>query len=415
TTTPAELLTALPRLQQQFRTNSGTSAQDYSALLPSGYRTKSVQANPPALVIERLLGLPDALSIETKRDLEQGNSYLVFSADTNASESRLRAASMRYPAQITPFLQLPDTFPTPVRFLARRLTANTTNPYDAAAAIETHLRLIPYDEKIAAPEPGADRVERFLFQTRRGYFDYHASAMTVMLRSIGIPARMATGYSVRERLENSQYILRERHIYSWPEVYFTGIGWVQFNPTPNLPTISRPLDPASEGGPVAAGPDAGDLNPDLGSPEEPLPDSGAGSALNDGANGFNTTPWLIAMGCIALLALASRIVWERTLAGLPEQARLWEKTRRFAIAAGLGPQEEQTPREFASRTDGAIGTAGRVTRLARAYERVRYGSAPEIDAEERASLRQDYRAIRKQLLMRLLRRLRWQAPRLRRR
>ncbi len=414
TTTPAELLTALPGLQQQFRTNNGTSAQDYSTLLPSGYRTKSLQANPPALVIERLPGLPDALSIGTKRDLKEGDSYLVLSADTNASKSQLRAASTRYPAQITPFLQIPDTFPTTVRFLARRLTANTTNPYDAAVAIETYLRLIPYDEKIASQEPGADRVERFLFQTRRGYFDYHASAMTVMLRSIGIPARMATGYTVRERLENSQYILREKHIYSWPEVYFTGIGWVQFNPTPNLPTISRPLDSASEGGPVAAGPDPGDLIPDPGL-EELFPDSGAGSAFDEGGNGFNSSPWLIAMGCLALLALASRIVWERTLAGLPEQARLWEKTRRFAIAAGLGPQEEQTPREFASRTDGAISAAGRVSRLARAYERVRYSSAPDIDAEERASLRQDYRAIRKQLLMRLIRRLRWQTPRLRRR
>ena len=415
TGTPAELLTALPRLQQQFRTNSGTKAQDYSALLPPGYQPESVQTNPPTLIVERIPTLPDALSLETRRDLKPGDSYLVFSVDANASESRLRAAGARYPAHVIPFTQLPEDFPPSVRFLAGRLTANASTPYDAALAIETYLRLIPYDEKIPSPEPGTDRVERFLFEIRRGYFDYHASAMTVMLRSLGIPARLASGYAVRERLKEGQYLIREKHIYSWPEVYFPGIGWVQFSPTPNFPLVNRPLDPASEGGPVAAGPDQADIDPDFGADEEILPDSAVGTALDEAGRGFNTTPWLITIGFIALIVLASRVVWERTLAGLPVQARLWEKTRRLSIAAGMGPQEEQTPREFAARADGDIGTAGRISRLARAYERSRYGSAPDIDTDERKALQQDYRAVRRQLLKRLAGRLRWQMPRLGRR
>ena len=93
------------------------------------------------------------------------------------------------------YLQLPDTVPFRVRDLAAKITAAYDNPYDKAEAIEAVLRTYEYNQGIAAPPPGADAVDYFLYDVKQGYCDYYASAMVVMLRSVGIPARFAVGYT----------------------------------------------------------------------------------------------------------------------------------------------------------------------------------------------------------------------------
>ena len=76
----------------------------------------------------------------------------------------------------------------------RRSRPATDDAYDKAAAIESYLRTFPIDFNLPQTPPGRDSVDYFLFDEQRGYFDYHASAMAVMLRTLGIPARVATGY-----------------------------------------------------------------------------------------------------------------------------------------------------------------------------------------------------------------------------
>ena len=78
---------------------------------------------------------------------------------------------------------------------------NATRLYDKAAAIESYLRTFPIDYNVPKTPPGRDSVDYFLFDAQRGYFDYHASAMAVMLRTLGIPARVATGYVDRPDAE----------------------------------------------------------------------------------------------------------------------------------------------------------------------------------------------------------------------
>src|SRR5205814_7931883 len=130
---------------------------------------------------------------------------------------------------------------------------------------------------VPAAPPGHDSVDYFLFDAQRGYFDYHASAMAVMLRSLGVPARVASGYVIdplQRDGDTDTFKLTQRQAFAWPEVYFPGIGWVEFNPTPTQPLINRPG--AAAAAPPGSRAGANDIDPeapiDLGiSPGVPQP------------------------------------------------------------------------------------------------------------------------------------------------
>lgn len=181
-----------------------------------------------------------------------------YKADTfvpTPSIDQLRAVpAAEYPEHIRKrYLVLPDALPQRVHQLAGQITAGQATPYDKAKAIETYLRTnYPYDLNIAAPPQDQDVADYFLFDLKRGYCDYYATAMVVLARSSGLPARFVSGYVAGDYdMPNAQYIVRELHAHSWVEVYFSEIGWVEFEPTGNQPEIERaetnPLLPANDG------------------------------------------------------------------------------------------------------------------------------------------------------------------------
>jgi transglutaminase-like putative cysteine protease len=180
--------------------------------------------------------------------------YQVVSAASEASPNTLRKDTGEYPEWVKErFLQVPESVPARVRELAAEITANTNNPYDKANAIEKYLRTYTYNQGISAPPARQDGVDYFLFDVKEGYCDYYASAMAVMLRSVGVPARFVVGYTPgqpKDRNEQSddapQYRILERNAHAWPEVYFPSYGWVQFEPTASEPLLSRPIDSADD-------------------------------------------------------------------------------------------------------------------------------------------------------------------------
>ncbi|HWO93932.1 MAG TPA: transglutaminase domain-containing protein, partial [Dehalococcoidia bacterium] len=412
---PPELEDVLPELRRTYvppGPGEGAAFQEYGAILPDGYEPKLVEHDTQTLIVERSRSLTDALALEPADDLQRGDHYRVAALSPFATERQLRAASTEYPSDVRDaYLALPDDFPDTVRQLATQLTAGTSSPYDAALAIETYLRSIPYDESIGRPPPDVDRIEYFLFELQRGYFDYHASAMTVMLRAIGVPARLATGYALTEIDESGRYVLRERHTYSWPEVYFPGFGWIAFNPTPNLPTVPRApgaADAATGVEPVEGGGNFGfdsldlDALQDLGPIDVDTPEGGISTDASSNGGGF---PWLwLAAGAGAAIAIAglARLAWERPFAGLPYPAKLWGKTQLLATLAGIGPQPDQTPREFAREAQAKIDGLAQLESLALVYERSRYGIREPND-DERTQLARDYRRVRNRLLARVVR------------
>jgi transglutaminase-like putative cysteine protease len=175
--------------------------------------------------------------------LDTGESYRAISMMSVATADQLRQAGINYPEWVVnPNTYLSASVSPRVVQLARDITAQAgaTNPYDTAKAIETWLRAnIAYNEKIPTPPAGADPLEWFIFEISEGYCTYYASAMVNMLRSLGIPARMAAGFSQGEwDATTRQFIVRERDAHTWVEVYFPGYGWVEFEPT----SAEAPLD-----------------------------------------------------------------------------------------------------------------------------------------------------------------------------
>lgn len=153
--------------------------------------------------------------------------------------AKARAASQNYsPEFADTYLQLP-TVDARISDLAHKVTAAAQNPYDQSVAIESYLRRNYRYSLILTGNPGADPLAHFLFETRAGHCEYFASAMTVMLRTIGIPSREVNGFLPGEYNDLAgDYIVRASDAHSWVEAYFQGSGWIAFDPTPPGPEQS---------------------------------------------------------------------------------------------------------------------------------------------------------------------------------
>jgi len=170
------------------------------------------------------------------------NAYTAESYVPNVTLTELRAAKEAYPEDIVDhYLPLPSSVPERVLTLAQEITKGKTNSYEKAKAIETYLRAnYPYDLNVPAPPPNRDVADYFLFDLKKGYCDYYATTMVVLARAVGVPARFVSGYSPGSYdAPNAEYVVRELNAHSWVEVYFTDIGWVEFEPTGSIPEIVR--------------------------------------------------------------------------------------------------------------------------------------------------------------------------------
>ena len=159
--------------------------------------------------------------------------YEAISAVPAVPANLLQSAGTDYPDELSAlYLQLPKLDPR-IPALARQIVGRATTPYDQAHAIENYLRShYAYTLDLATSTP-ADPLAWFLFQRRAGHCEYFATAMTVMLRSLGIPARYINGFLPGEyNSVGGDYIIRASDAHSWVEVFFPGYGWLTFDPTP---------------------------------------------------------------------------------------------------------------------------------------------------------------------------------------
>jgi transglutaminase-like putative cysteine protease len=169
------------------------------------------------------------------------SQYAVTSWASNASVAQLRADTTDYPLDVaTAYLQLPDSLPQRVRDLAARITAEAETPYDKALRIQNYLReTYRYQLDVPRPPAGSDVVDYFLFDAPGGFCSYYASAMAVMLRVEGVPARIVTGFATGEYDQTrNAYRVPARAAHAWVEVYFPHYGWIEFEPTATLSTFT---------------------------------------------------------------------------------------------------------------------------------------------------------------------------------
>lgn len=187
----------------------------------------------------------DIMALRASPVLEQGDLYRTTSLIADPTIWDLQNAGQNYPDWVKEtYLQLPADFSPRIRALAEEVTAPYATPYEKTAAITQYLRReIEYANSLVIPSGTTDPLEYFLFVTQKGFCNYSASAQVLMLRSVGIPARLAVGYAQGEaNLQQSLYVVRERDLHAWPEVYFPGIGWVEFEPTGNQDPLERPQE-----------------------------------------------------------------------------------------------------------------------------------------------------------------------------
>ncbi len=348
-----------------------------SPYLPAPYAPESVRG-----LSGRWTWDPATLSIKgSDTTTSRRQEYLVTSTAPRLTAGLLAQSSTAVQGIPDDFTRIPGNVPDIVRSTADTV-AGTGTPYAKAMAIQKYLRSAEFTYSLQSPVQGGydgnglSVLADFLEQ-KSGYCIHYASAMAVMARLEGIPSRIAVGYapgrltgatvSVAGQGALPEYEVDARDAHAWPELYFQGLGWVPFEPTPSRGVVP---DYATESS-TAAAPDVldnnDDLLPDATPAPTPAPSATALPAPGGGGNagsGVQLLPWLLgAAGVLgmALLVAAPRLIRTGIRARRLRPQDLgnavplgWRELLDLGTDYGLPPGSSETPRAYSARLRGAL-------------------------------------------------------------
>lgn len=361
----------------------------------------------------------DVSSVLSRSILRRGESYEIIASMTIADQQSLRGAGTNYPQWVLDhYLQLPEAVSERTHALARQIVAEAEaqTPYEQATAVTEWLRAnIHYSQAIEAPPITVDPIDYLLFTSRTGYCTYYASAEVILLRSLGIPARFAAGFNQGQYdPATGIYHVLERNAHAWPEVFFPGYGWIEFEPTTSEPPLLRPErpQPVDTAGTTTL-PEDTEAQPTP-TPEPLLPEEDPTAASNSVAATLGL--WLllagrvlqqavlIAVGTLAALAALILILvrlglmgWEN-LGALGRRVLRWRgqsiptaiglaylNLERAARWMGLRLAEALTPHERAAAVSDAVpAVQSGVETITAQYVAERYSPRP-TDADAQAA------------------------------
>ncbi|MGD9481911.1 DUF3488 and transglutaminase-like domain-containing protein [Streptomyces sp. TRM70308] len=352
-----------------------------------------------------------------------GAQYEVSSLLLEPTAEQLANAPRPPEGLLREYTAVPGSLPEVVRDTALSVTAAARNNYERALALQdwfTSEGGFTYDTEVEAGS-GTEAIARFLEQ-REGFCVHFAFSMAAMSRTLGIPARVAVGFTPGAAVSGEAREVGLRDAHAWPELYFEGVGWTRFEPTPSrgsAPDYTRPdlPDPAGSdapdepapeesAGPVLPAPAPEDCPAELRRLGECGQEEEAGSATGDGG----TPWWSLALGAGLALAVSALLLaplgWRLAVrarrvgpraAALDERARTlaaWRELRDTAWDYGVPAEESATPRQAVAAlvaggalTGEAAEAAHRVTAV---VERALY--SPEPAAADR--LAEDVRRVR---------------------
>jgi hypothetical protein len=381
-----------PTYSTSYKANDFDYDQTQYAGLRAVHQNISI-VNPPGEQKAYILGAPQIVStdqnaqivssnandsvvswLRTNGKLAAGNSYSVTSyvsaADIKTLESvPLPANAPTYPPNfdgqrsinyydpniLRTYLQLPAGLDPRIYQVAKQQTASATNMYDKAVALESYLRSFTYDVNVSLP-PGAEGTSWLLFQSgHRAYCNYFATAMAVMARELGMPARVVAGYT-HGTLDpkTKEMVVRGTDAHLWTQIYFAGYGWINFEPSPSFSTFARPL--TSSNGNVTVtpgGPASGGKNGSHGR-------VGLPNETGNTSTGISTTPGQqqaqirqdigLALFAIVILILLGLLYfsfwWRRLFHGLALSSQVYGRLCLLANWAGISLSRSQTPYEY---------------------------------------------------------------------
>jgi transglutaminase-like putative cysteine protease len=384
--------------QTVYLTNYGGQRSLFSAGEPASFDLPTeVEVTANLGVPTPNLGIPTAWVAQ--RDLVSGQTYHAQSFISTATVDELRAIKYpssdpaSYPDEVLRLDRPGDAPPAPeVASTAAAWAAGTKNPYDAMAALEEHLHQFRYSLQNGTIPAGEDAVVWFLHH-QAGFCTLFASAMALMARSLGMPARVATGLINGEYdPAHHVYVTHGTDLHAWTQVYFPGYGWINFEPTSSFPAFERaqPTTTASQATATAAsgGAPGARLTPTT-KIFDPTENVGGPSARQQ------TSPWVTGAIALAFLVLLFALVasgfllwWRAAYRGRTPVGGALARVARLGAWMGAPPQREQTPFEYAEALGHRVPEERPTFReLSGLYVRERWGQHAAPD-DETASLYQ---------------------------
>jgi transglutaminase-like putative cysteine protease len=379
-------------------TSEVTIANILSRWLPAPYAPTSVTG------VEGTWGWePDGLAIRTERANARGQSYSVTSIDIAPSIEQLIAAGTTVEPGLGRYLAVPGDLPEVVGATAAAVVGDAATFYDQALALQEFFRggAFSYSEDAPVEQgydgSGASVLAAFL-EAKSGYCVHFSSAMASMARTLGIPARVAVGFTPGDPVIEdgvNVYRVTTHNFHAWPELFFSGIGWVRFEPTPGRGTPpafaplvaddpatpdvdeSQPVPPDSAAAPTAA-PTGTAVPTDAPSPT-PIPGA-------EGATAATSSPLSLILGVLGLLLLAPMVVRlvrrERrlVLVARGSGAAAWAELRDRVHDLGWRTTVSRTPRQFSADLAARLDDDG-----AAALSRLRAALESEAFAEKPGS------------------------------
>lgn len=386
------------RITQDFRIEALASTW-----LPTAYRVTTVAA--PNLPTDATLSFDeDTASLITKRVSIEGLAYRTISRPLSASGSeqvRIDDASVADPSM----RELPDDFPVRVRALAAELTAAEPTVVGKARALQDYLRTFRYTTDVPAPS-SRGALERFLFEDRAGYCEQFSGAFAAMARAVGVPARVAVGYTPgRYDPSDGRFHVTGRNAHAWPEVYVEGTGWLAFEPTPGrgIPGSENVTGVADQDASEGVLPGASSTVPDVAPTVAPSIDNLAPvdpsstvalpyvpTEPAESRGGLGRMLLFALAGLLAVLAVVGRVPlvdrWRdaRAAAAGPERLveRSWSRALRAAHWVGGRVAGTETPLGFARRIGEARVEGSALAVVAELVTAARFGGPGTVTATD---------------------------------
>ncbi len=316
-------------------------------------------------------GQPMLGGVEAANSIGDGQSYQVSAALSEATEVQLAAAPLEYPPAVSAIYLDASRATERVRQLAAQVAADAgaANPYDQAKALARFLsrdESFSYETVAPVPPRDGDLVDFFLNEGGRvGYCQYYASAMVLMARTLGIPARVAVGFAPGERGDDGTFQVREANAHAWAELYFPGYGWQIFEATKTIsPGFVRQTGVPGELPPTVAGREAGAIEAFEAQFDPALPiNQIPGATIQPIEGGFDATTGAPTdeeearegntLIFVAILIGLAVFIWvrlrsvQRRWRFLPAGDRAWSRLSFAADRAGVAPRPSETVYEYA--------------------------------------------------------------------
>jgi len=452
---PRQLVSASARVPAApgLTDNEGAVPETTNVTISQGVGQDELGALPlpyPAVVVRapgNLQADKNSLMVFDSGVTLAGLRYTVTSLDQSPRQQTLDQVPAP-PSDITNhYLEVPATYAPLLRFAQQIASqAKAQTPFQKAVAIQNYLSSGSYKYTLTAPSiNSAQGVENFLLNTKKGYCQQFSFSMAVLARLLGIPSRVAYGFTAGRPTAHGTWVVTTHDAHAWPELYFQGFGWLRFEPTPggvagqgtaSTPTYTQQAingsqnspSSATSGGTGGTSSSSQPIGPSAALRHELNLAFGAGAPGEITTSGTSATPTALEVLELALLALLGLLV---LVAAAPACARLLVRRRRWRSGArggdaGLahaawqelrddlvdyraGYLPSESPRALTARVGAALEltgpSMGSLRRIAMAEERARYAARPDSGA----GLREDSATVRRAIAAAAPRRTRWLA------